>query len=243
MDSTLVVLSLSSIAAVSAVLGIVPLLRRRDLPTTWIGWANALAAGLMLGAAYVLSTVRPDEGALPTAIGALLGALTILGTHRAAGTAVLELNEPRSADPAYSYKVLLVNGLHSAFEGVAIGLAMVIDLQLGIFLALAIAVHNVPEATVLSSILTARGATLAQAAGLAVAVNIGQILLAVVTYAVLAAASSALPWVVGFAVGALVQLVLMELLPESYQEAGATTIAVVTVVVLGVVVLAQGLVP
>ena len=76
-----------------------------------------------------------------------------------------------------------------------------------------------------------------------IATNVGQILLAVTTLAVVTAAPSALPWALGFAVGSLVQLVLMELLPESYHQTGQTSIAMVTVVTLGVVVLAQGFMP
>ena len=54
MDPTLTVLTFGSLAAGAAALGAVPLIGRERLPIVWIGWANALAAGLMLGAAYAL---------------------------------------------------------------------------------------------------------------------------------------------------------------------------------------------
>jgi len=69
------------------------------------------------------------------------------------------------------------------------------------------------------------------------AANINQPMLAVVTFAVVGALPALLPWVLGFAVGALIYLVLVELLPESYHQAGKTSIGVVTFVALAVVIL------
>jgi zinc transporter ZupT len=139
--------------------------------------------------------------------------------------------------------VTLINALHSAPEGIAIGVAMLISLPFGVFMALAIGVHNIPEATILCAIHTSRGVRLAEAAGLSVAANALQALLAVFTFAVVGAAPALLPWALGFAVGALVYLVMVELLPESYGQAGHTTIALVTVVSMGIVVLLGGLAP
>jgi zinc transporter ZupT len=73
-----------------------------------------------------------------------------------------------------------------------------------------------------------------------VVTNTTQVLLAVVTYAVVVAAPGLLPWAIGFAFGSLVYLVLAELLSESYREAGRTTIAVVTLVAMGIMVLLGG---
>lgn len=243
MSPILLLLALSAAAAGAGALGALPLVGRSGLPLAWLGWANAVAAGTMLGAAYLLTTAQPDAGALWAAAGALLGTGFILGTHRAAGTQNMALNRLADDDPAYGYQLLLINGLHSASEGVAIGVAMVVEIELGVFMAAAIALHNIPEATVMAAILRSRGIRLVEAAGLAVAANVGQILLAVTVYSVASAAPAALPWALGFAVGTLVQLVLMELLPESYRQSGQTSIATATVIALGVVVLARGLAP
>jgi zinc transporter ZupT len=50
-----------------------------------------------------------------------------------------------------------------------------------------------------------------------------------------------LPWALGFAVGGLIYLVMAELLPECYRQAGRRTIALVTIVAMGIVVLLGGL--
>ena len=78
---------------------------------------------------------------------------------------------------------------------------------------------------------------LGHAALLAIATNLNQVLLAVLTFAVVGALPALLPWALGFAVGALVYLVLVELLPESYRQAGHTSIALVTSLTMGVLVL------
>lgn len=239
-DPTLTVLFWSALAAGAAAFGVLPLLWRPRLPVRWIGWANALAAGLMLGAAYTLLAAGLGGDVVALAAGALGGIVFVAWSHLASGTADLDLNRLDAIAPEYGYQVFLVNSLHSASEGIAIGVAMHLSVPFGIFLAVAMAVHNVPEATIFSAIVSTRGVRLPSAAALGVATNVSQVLLAVVTFSVLAAAPGLLPWILGFAVGALIHLVMAELLPESYHQAGATTIALVTILAMGVVVLVGG---
>lgn len=240
MEPTLVVLLYSSLAAGMAALGGIPLRGRERIPTLAIGWANALAAGLMLGVAYLLMAAGLEYAPLHGGLGAALGIAFVWFSHAVAGTGELDLNRLDETSEVYGYKVLLVNTVHSAPEGVAIGAAMTLSVPFGIFVALAMGVHNVPESTVLSAVLRARGVRLDNALGLAVATNITQILLAIVTFAIANAAPGLLPWALGFAVGGLIYLVLAELLPESYRQAGQRTIALVTIVAMGIVVLLGG---
>jgi ZIP family zinc transporter len=243
MDPIFVVLLYSSLSAGAAALGAGPFVRRRRLPVAAMGWANALAAGMMLGAAYVLLVAGLARDALPLAAGAALGIGFVWWTHLAAGTEELSLNRLDDPGPAYGYQVLLANVLHSASEGVAIGAAMALSLPFGIFVALAIAVHNIPEATVLCAVLTGRGVPTSHAAGLAVAAKVTQVLLAIVAFAMVEASPALQPWALGFAVGALIQLVMAELLPESYGQAGRRTIALVAIVAMGMVVFLETVAP
>jgi zinc transporter ZupT len=237
-DATLLVLLLSSVSAAAAAAGALPLLGRARPPRAWLGWANAVAAGTMLGASYVLTSVVNESW--PLAAGAALGVLFTHWTHAVSGTQSLELNRLEGGDPTYGYRIFFVGMLHSGTEGIAIGAAFAIDLRFGAFLALAIAAHNVAEATILVSILRAEGLLLHQGAGLAVAANVSQVLMAVVTFAVLEAAPAIVPWAAGFAMGGMVNLVLVELLPESYRESGRTSIAVVSALALATVLLIRG---
>lgn len=241
MSPILTVLLWSVVAALAAAAGALFLIGRDRPPAAWLGWANAVAAGLMLGAAYAITVDGFDTGPITATIAAALGALVVAGSHRFAGTGELDLNRVAEQSPAYGYQVLLIQGLHGTWEGVAIGAAAVLDLRFGIFMAMVFLVHNVAEAMILCAVLRGRSVPLPQAAVLAVFSNAGQVLLAVGTMAVVMAAPAVTPWAIGFAVGSLVHLVLVELLPEAYREAGAGSIALVTSLAVGVIALLQGI--
>ncbi|NNF12919.1 MAG: ZIP family metal transporter [Gemmatimonadetes bacterium] len=240
LDPVLAVLLASSAAAFVAALGVVPQALMGRLATPVLGWGNALASGLMLGVAYSLTTVQPDGEVLMGAGGAVVGMLFVRITHVFSGVEDLDLNELGELDPAYGYQLFVVNTLHAAYEGVAIGVAMIVSLPFGLAMAVALAVHNIPEAMIFTAVLRERGVKVLHAAVLAVATNLNQVLLAVVTYSVLAALPVLRPWALGFAFGSLVYLVLDELLPESYRQAGHTSIALVTLVAMGIVVALGG---
>lgn len=236
LDPVLTVLLYSSLAAFAAGLGVVPQAVLGRLPVRVLGWSNALAAGLMLGVAYALLHASLDAPVMAVAGGGLLGLVFVRLTHLVTGTEGLDLNRLDEMDPAYGYQVVLVNTLHGAYEGVAIGVAMVISLPFGISMALALAIHNIPEAMVLNAILDSRGVRAMHAAALAVASNANQVLVGIVLFTLLTAASWLLPWAIGFAVGALLYLIFSELLPESYAQAGHTSIALVALLAMAVIV-------
>jgi zinc transporter ZupT len=240
MATTLAVLLYASVAALSSAAG--GLVRWSDGPAgqRWIGWAHALAAGGMLGAAFVL-TVVPGVAPLPAALGAVVGVAFILATHGVTGLENLDLSRPDPSDPTAVRRLVAVHALHAGSEGVAIGVAMAVDLSLGVFMALAIAVHNIPEAALLTGATGAGGRSRLRSATLAVASNLGQPVLAVATWLLVANFAWTLPWVLGLAVGALLTLVTTELLPASYRKAGSTSIALLASVALGLVVLFSGI--
>lgn len=240
LDPTLTVLLYSSLAAFAAALGVIPQAVSGRLPLRILGWGNALAAGLMLGVAYALLYEGLPDRVLQGAGGALLGLAFVRLARVGTGTEEMDLNNLDDVGPAYGYQVVLVNTLHSAYEGVAIGAAMLVSLPFGISMALALAVHNIPEAMALTAILAGRGVDLHHAAGLAVATNANQVLVSIVVFVVVGALPVLLPWAIGFAVGALIYLLMVELLPESYKQAGHTSIALVTLVAMGIVVALGG---
>ena len=230
----------ASLSALAAALGALPQALRVPPSRAVIGWGNALAGGLMLGVAYALLTEGLRGGLVAGGAGALLGMGFARGAHTAAGTHELDLESPESASARGGHKAVLVDALHAADEGVAIGAAMAVSMPLGIAMATTLAIHNIPEAMVLTSVLTRLGLLPHQSAVLAVAVNVSQVLLAVLAFSLAALWPFLLPWLAGFAVGALIYRTLVELLPESYAQAGRTSIAVVTLLALGVVVLLVG---
>jgi len=241
LDPTLTVLLVSSLAAFAAALGVVPQAVSGRLPVSFLGWGNALAAGLMLGVAYALLTVGMASAIWPVAGGALLGLAFVRVAHIGSGTEGLDLNRLDTVSPAYGYQVVLVTTLHGAYEGVAIGAAMLVSIPFGISMAATLAIHNIPEAMALTAILSSRGVGMRHAAALAVATNGNQVLVSVVVFSVVGALPVLFPWALGFAAGALIYLLLSELLPEAYQQAGHTSIAMVALLAMATVVALGGM--
>jgi zinc transporter ZupT len=192
-----------------------------------LAWANASAAGLMLGIAYAVLTagtaLSPLGGTLGAAVG--VGLVHVLGTWT------------RSA---LAQRVVTASALHSAAEGIAIGAAAALAPAFGLFLVLTFALHNVSEGAVLGSAVSARGRGAWSAAREATVARTAQPALAAVTLVVLRGAPALLPWALGLSAGALVYLVLAELLPGSYRFTGRTSIAVVVSVAAGIVALLGG---
>jgi len=239
MDPILLILFASTGAAVASAAGVLPLLGRRHVPQAWIGWSDALAGGMMLGLAYLLTTVALDD-ATGGGTGVFLGILFIFLTRAAIGGSPAQ-SPQRGATSRSARQIFLQGTLHSASEGVAIAAAWATDARFGLFMAFAVAVHNIPEGTLLASTVRHRGLGLLRATVVVIAANLSQIVLAVAVYAITLVAPATIAWVTGFAAGALVHLVMAELLPDSYRYAGKTSIAVVTAVAMGVVVLGGGM--
>lgn len=234
------VLLFSGLAALTAALGALPQALGRMPTRAEVGWANALAGGLMLGVAYTLLTEGLSGALIAGGVGTLLGVAFVRMAHAVTGTGELDVDRVEASDPASGSKAILLEALHAADEGVAIGVAMTVSLPLGIAMAVALAAHNIPEVMVLSTVLARRGGSAPRTAAVGVAVNLNQVLLAVLAYGLLLLLPEALPLVAGFAVGALIYRSLVELLPESYEQAGETSIAMVTLLAMGVVVVLAG---
>ncbi len=238
-EPVLTVLLFGSLAAVLAALGALPFAGSRRPAAAWIGGANALASGLMLGAGHLLLGRGLEHAAFGTVAGAALGVLYAHTIKRCTGTHVVDRRPEQATADGLGYKLLLESMLHSAAEGVAIGVAMVVEIRLGIFVALALAVHNIGEAMALTDTLRRRGISAGEAAGLCVGTNVPQPLLALAVFALAPVLDIMLPAALGFAAGALTFLVLTELLPASYQRARGALVALVVSVAAGAVLLLE----
>ena len=239
-DPVLTVLLFGTLAAAAAALGALPF-AVGDGPRRWaVGSAYALASGFMLGAGYLLMTEGLRTRTLLTVLGAGLGVVYTWWTQSYPGTDRLDLAPESVIDRDAGYKTILQSTLHSASEGVAIGVAMRVDLAFGIFMAVAMAIHNVGEAMALTHILRRRGMTVAESAGLCVVTNVTQPLFAIVAFTLAPAlGEDFLPAALGFAAGSLAFLVLTELAPASYRHAGRTLVATLMSIAAAAVVLLE----
>lgn len=223
----------SSLAALAAALG--PLLagRPRWLPVAPLGWASALAAGMMLGVAYPLMVEGVEEAAMIAAIGAVVGIAVPYLAHVAIGVG-------SDLGPGTPGGETAAAAVHGAPEGVAMGAAMTLGAPLGLFLVTTMAIHNVWESAVLADRLHAWGRPRSRAALLGVVSNLPQAIMAVASHALLLAWPALMPALLGVAFGALVYLCFAELLPDSYRRSGRTSIALVVSVAAGVVAMLAG---
>jgi len=233
----LIVFLASSLAALFSALGALPFRKGRSLPKNQVGLAYALASGLMLGLGYILLSEGLNLSVLPVILGTLIGILYTLWTHAYTGTKELGTHPDESFGKDYSVKIILLSSLHSASEGLAIGIAMSVNLTLGLFLTFTLALHNVAEAMVLTDILRSKNTLLREASGLCVVTKVPQVLMAIVSYSLVSAIPWALPIALGFASGTLTYLVMTELLPASYERVEARTVALILSIVTGFIAL------
>jgi ZIP family zinc transporter len=220
----------SLVTALATGLGALPFLFWGHPSRTWLGLANALASGFMAGASIGLVHEAWGFGAARVVTGLLAGALFIAVAGR-----VLD------ADPGHHFagfglegpaakSMLLIVGVmtvHSFTEGVGVGVAFGGGETLGLVIALAIAIHNIPEGLAISLVLVPRGVGAGRAAAWSVFSSLPQPLMAVPAYLFVELFRPLLPFGLGFAAGAMLWMVARSLLPEAVDEAPVRAVALV----------------
>jgi zinc transporter ZupT len=213
--------------ALATGLGALPFLLVRAPGRSWLGTANALAAGAMVGAGVGLVWEGWDAGPGRVLVGVVAG-----GAFVAASRRVLQRDrrEHFGAVGADAMRMLLIVGvmtIHSFAEGVGVGVAFGGGEELGLVIALAIALHNIPEGLAISLVLIPRGVSVGRAAAWSVFSSLPQPLMAVPAFLFVQAFEQLLPFGFGFAAGAMAWMVAADLLPEAVRIAPARRVAVV----------------
>jgi ZIP family zinc transporter len=206
------------VTALATGLGALPFAFVPTMSRRWLGISNALASGFMLSASGALVIEGAIRGVGRTAAGAAVGALFIYATHRLIGGRELHFGALRGADAKKAVLIVAVMTLHSFSEGVGLGVSYGGGAELGIFITIAIAIHNIPEGLAISLVLVPRGASVASAAGWSIFSSLPQPLVAAPAFVFVEQFKPFLPVGLGFAGGAMVWLVLAELLPEARAE-------------------------
>jgi zinc transporter ZupT len=213
--------------ALATGLGALPFLFFRHPDRRWLGLANALASGFMIGASVGLALEGAHYGTGRMLLGVAAGAAFMVATGRFLGRGrdrEPHLGALRGADALRALLIVGVMTVHSFSEGVGVGVAFGADETLGVFIAIAIAVHNIPEGLAISLVLVPRGVSVWRAAGWSVFSSLPQPLMALPAFLFVETFEPFLPVGLGFAAGAMLWLVAAELLPEALGEARAATV-------------------
>lgn len=218
-DDAILVFLTALATAVATGLGALPFAVTRRSVERWLGPANAIAAGVMLGASasLVLEGVARSSGR--TAVGAVGGGAFVYLAYRVVGQHDgLTLGALRGRDARKGLLIVGVMTAHSLAEGVGVGASFGDGDAFGLLVAAAIAIQNVPEGLAISLVLVPRGTRVRTAAAWSVFSSLPQPLLALPAFLFVEQFRAVLPLGLGFAAGAMVWMVGRELLPEALEE-------------------------
>jgi zinc transporter, ZIP family len=222
----LLVFAVALATAFATGLGALPFVIAGAPDRTWLGVANSLAAGFMLGASAGLWYEGSGYGVWRTAAGALAGAIFIFVCRRVIEhDRELHIGALEGADARKALLIVGVMTVHSFAEGVGIGVAFGVEETFGLLIGVAIAVHNIPEGLAISLVLVPRGASPRAAAAWSVFSSLPQPVMAVPAFLFVEAFAEFLPIGLGFAAGAMLWLVVADLLPEALQTTRPQTVA------------------
>ena len=227
--SVLNVFLFALLTALATGLGALPFLFVEKPSRTWLGVSNSLAAGLMLAASAGLIYEGFAYGVFRVAAGFLVGVAFIAWSHEyLEGRDDLRVGRLQGADALKALMIVGVMTVHSFTEGVGVGVSFGGGDALGLFITVAIAVHNIPEGLAISLVLVPRGESVARAAGWSVFSSLPQPLVAVPAYVFVEEFEPFLPVGLGFAAGAMIWMVLAELIPEALDDTSSQTVALTT---------------
>lgn len=222
----LIVFLYALVTALATGLGALPLLALRKVPERWMGLANGAAAGLMLAASFQLVREGLAYSMPRTVLGMTAGLLAIVLAQRWLDrdheVSVAEL------DGASARKALLILGVmtaHSFAEGIGVGVSFGSTVTFGIFMSIAIAVHNVPEGLAISLSMVPRGVPVWRAAWWSVFSSLPQPLMAVPAFLFVSFFEPFLPVGLGLAAGAMIWMAQSELVAEAIEQAPKEQVA------------------
>ena len=231
------------LTAVATGLGALPFVFIQQMSRGWLGISNAIAAGLMGAASWGLIYEGLAYSMPRTVLGILAGLVFIVGSRALLGEeGEVEWGEMQGADALKIVLILGVMTLHSFTEGVGVGVSFGGGEALGVYISLAIAVHNIPEGLAISLVMVPRGTSVWKAAGWSIFSSLPQPLMAVPAFLFVDAFQPFLPVGLGFAAGAMIWMIFSELVPDALEDATPNTVAIAVVLSVAAMIAFQQLI-
>lgn len=223
------------ITALATGLGAIPFFFIKDISSSFLGKSNAVAAGLMLSASYSLIFEGYKESEWMTLIGMLSGVLLVVIANRwLEGRSTPGLEDVVGGKKKQMLIFLGIMTVHSFAEGVSVGVSFASTMDFGIFIAIAIAIHNIPEGLAISLVMVPNGTKPIKAVWWSIFSSLPQPLMAIPAFLFVEAFREYLPFGLGFAAGAMIWMVFADLIPESLEKCKPHTIGLwVTLAILG----------
>src|ERR1044072_5786821 len=152
LDPTVATVALAAlVTALATGLGALPFLFVHTTSSRAVGLSSAAAAGFMSAATVVLAYEGARAGVWKAAAGAALGGLALRVVQRGLRSHDdLHVGLLRGADAVRAVTIVAVMTAHSFAEGVGVGVSFADGAALGLFITIAIAVHNIPEGLAVS---------------------------------------------------------------------------------------------
>ncbi len=227
------------LTALATGLGALPLAFGQRITRSQLGVAHAAAAGLMLAASFSLIHEGVDQSLGRTLLGLVLGIWAIRWAHRYLDGRDLGFENLTGLDARKALMMVGIMTAHSFAEGVGVGVSFGGGEAFGLFITLAIAVHNIPEGLAISLVLIPKGVGVLRAALWSVFSSLPQPLMAVPAFLLVEVFKPILPVGLGLAAGAMIWMAVAEILPEAMEEAGPGRAATALTLAVGAMVAFQ----
>jgi len=217
------------ITALATGLGALPLIFRKQAAPL-LGTGQVVAAALMTCASVQLLNEARHYDYLLTGLGLVAGALLIWLTDKLIDrlpdlTQFIESDN--AAGAREGFLIIFVMTIHSAAEGVGIGVSFGGGESLGALISITIALHNVPEGLAIALITVPRGMSVWKAGLWSVGSSLPQPVIGVLAFLFVTIFAPVLPFGLGLAAGAMFWMVGGELLPEARKSRSVVQIVVV----------------
>ncbi|MEP1151718.1 MAG: ZIP family metal transporter [Balneola sp.] len=224
----------SLITALATGLGALPFFFIKKISPSFLGKSNAVAAGLMLSASYSLIFEGFNESEWMTLIGMLSGViLVVLANRWLEGRSTPGLTDVVGGKRKQMLVFLGIMTVHSFAEGVSVGVSFANTMEFGVFIAIAIAIHNIPEGLAISLVMVPNETSPIKAAGWSIFSSLPQPIMAVPAFLFVETFREYLPFGLGFAAGAMIWMVFADLVPEALEKCKPHTIGLwVTLAIL-----------
>lgn len=210
------------LTAVTTGIGALPFFFIKDISPSLLGKSNAVASGLMLAASYSLIMEGYKINDWMTLGGMLAGVILVVVANKWMDQRTEVPVEDLLAGKRKQMLLFLgIMTVHSFAEGISVGVSFANTMDFGVFIAIAIAIHNIPEGLAISLVMVPQGTSPLKAVWWSIFSSLPQPLMAIPAFLFVEVFQQYLPFGLGLAAGAMIWMVFAELIPEALEKCNA----------------------